>query len=266
MSITGLVAGGCNVICFTTGRGSVFGCKPVPSIKLATNSLMYRHLEEDMDINCGVILEGTPLPAGRSPDLRGDHRGGLWQAQQERAERGGGGRVRALDHRPGDVARPGVARVRPAAPGLGHRWLAYYKFGSGALLFLVGVEAIRLLHADVRFVLEHWVAWFHADRLRYVQTVLGQIGPVSSRDMLGMSLASFAYSGLQMLEGIGLYLERRWAEYLALLGTGGFLPIELYELAHAFSWTKLGVLVFNALIVAYLVRLLLAGRLRTGPR
>src|SRR5213078_2480371 len=62
VSITGLVAGGCTIICFTTGRGSVFGCKPVPSIKLATNSLMYRHMEEDMDINCGVILEGTPLP------------------------------------------------------------------------------------------------------------------------------------------------------------------------------------------------------------
>src|SRR5438093_1413255 len=62
VSITGLVAGGCNIICFTTGRGSVFGCKPVPSIKLATNSLMYRHMEEDMDVNCGVILEGTPLP------------------------------------------------------------------------------------------------------------------------------------------------------------------------------------------------------------
>jgi altronate hydrolase len=63
VSITGLVAGGCNVICFTTGRGSVFGAKPVPSIKLATNSIMYRHMEEDMDINCGVIVEGTPLAA-----------------------------------------------------------------------------------------------------------------------------------------------------------------------------------------------------------
>jgi len=62
VSITGLVAGGCNIVCFTTGRGSVFGCKPVPSIKLATNSLMYRHMQEDMDVNCGVILEGTPLP------------------------------------------------------------------------------------------------------------------------------------------------------------------------------------------------------------
>jgi altronate hydrolase len=62
VSVTGLVAGGANVVCFTTGRGSVFGCRPVPSIKLATNSLVYRHMEEDMDINCGVILEGTPLP------------------------------------------------------------------------------------------------------------------------------------------------------------------------------------------------------------
>ncbi len=62
VSVTGLVAGGSNIVCFTTGRGSVFGCKPVPSLKLATNSLVYRNMEEDMDINCGVILEGTPLP------------------------------------------------------------------------------------------------------------------------------------------------------------------------------------------------------------
>ena len=61
VSITGLVAGGCNVICFTTGRGSVFGCKPVPSIKLATNSVVYRRMMGDMDIDCGVILDGTPL-------------------------------------------------------------------------------------------------------------------------------------------------------------------------------------------------------------
>jgi altronate hydrolase len=58
VSVTGLVAGGANVLCFTTGRGSVFGCKPVPSIKLATNSELYRRMEEDMDIDCGVILEG----------------------------------------------------------------------------------------------------------------------------------------------------------------------------------------------------------------
>jgi altronate hydrolase len=61
VSATGQVAGGANVIAFTTGRGSAFGCKPTPSIKLATNSDMYRRMEEDMDINCGDVLEGVTI-------------------------------------------------------------------------------------------------------------------------------------------------------------------------------------------------------------
>jgi altronate hydrolase len=57
-SVTGQVASGANVVCFTTGRGSCFGFKPAPSIKLATNTEMYRRMDEDMDINCGAILDG----------------------------------------------------------------------------------------------------------------------------------------------------------------------------------------------------------------
>jgi len=57
-SITGQVASGANVVCFTTGRGSVYGNKPCPSIKLATNSAMYNKLSEDMDVNCGPIADG----------------------------------------------------------------------------------------------------------------------------------------------------------------------------------------------------------------
>jgi altronate hydrolase len=59
VSATGQVAGGANLICFTTGRGSVFGCKPVPSIKLASNSPMYERMVDDMDVNCGSILKGS---------------------------------------------------------------------------------------------------------------------------------------------------------------------------------------------------------------
>jgi altronate hydrolase len=55
---TGQVAGGANLMCFTTGRGSVFGCKPTPSIKLATNTAMFSRMEDDMDVNCGTILDG----------------------------------------------------------------------------------------------------------------------------------------------------------------------------------------------------------------
>jgi altronate hydrolase len=58
VSATGQVASGANVLCFTTGRGSVFGCKPVPSIKIASNTPLYNRMMDDMDINCGAILDG----------------------------------------------------------------------------------------------------------------------------------------------------------------------------------------------------------------
>jgi altronate hydrolase len=59
VSVTGIVAGGATVMCFTTGRGSVLGCKPTPSLKLATNTEMYTRMAEDMDLNCGVIADGS---------------------------------------------------------------------------------------------------------------------------------------------------------------------------------------------------------------
>ncbi len=58
VSVTGMIAGGANVVCFTTGRGTVCGFKPVPTIKLASNTEMYRNLSGDMDINCGRIVDG----------------------------------------------------------------------------------------------------------------------------------------------------------------------------------------------------------------
>ena len=61
VSMTGIVAGGANVLVFTTGRGSVFGCKPAPSIKVATNTPLYNHMLGDMDINAGRVLEGVPV-------------------------------------------------------------------------------------------------------------------------------------------------------------------------------------------------------------
>jgi len=58
VAATGQIASGANLICFTTGRGSMFGSKPAPTIKLASNTAMYERLSEDMDINCGTILDG----------------------------------------------------------------------------------------------------------------------------------------------------------------------------------------------------------------
>jgi altronate hydrolase len=58
VACTGQIASGANLICFTTGRGSMFGSKPAPTIKLASNTPMFTRLEEDMDINCGLIVDG----------------------------------------------------------------------------------------------------------------------------------------------------------------------------------------------------------------
>ena len=68
VSATGQVAGGANVLCFTTGRGSAYGCKPTPSIKLATNTDIYRRMIDDMDINCGDVLDGVSI-AGKGKEI-----------------------------------------------------------------------------------------------------------------------------------------------------------------------------------------------------
>jgi len=58
VSVTGQIAGGANLVCFTTGRGSAYGCKPAPSLKLATNTRLFEDQEEDVDLNCGTIVDG----------------------------------------------------------------------------------------------------------------------------------------------------------------------------------------------------------------
>lgn len=69
VSATGQVAGGANIIAFTTGRGSCFGCRPVPSIKLTSNSALYNSMEEDMDIDCGTIATGSVTIAEKGREI-----------------------------------------------------------------------------------------------------------------------------------------------------------------------------------------------------
>lgn len=61
VSVTGQVAGGCNLVLFTTGRGSVFGFKPAPAVKVASNTALYQSMLGDMDFDAGCLLEGVPI-------------------------------------------------------------------------------------------------------------------------------------------------------------------------------------------------------------
>ena len=58
VAVTGQIASGANLICFTTGRGSMFGSKPAPTVKLASNTPMFERLRDDMDLNCGAVIDG----------------------------------------------------------------------------------------------------------------------------------------------------------------------------------------------------------------
>ena len=69
VSITGEVAGGANLVAFTTGRGSVYGCKPAPSIKIATNSALYQRMKDDMDVDAGGILDGSATVAQKGQEI-----------------------------------------------------------------------------------------------------------------------------------------------------------------------------------------------------
>jgi altronate hydrolase len=66
---TGQIAAGCQIVCFTTGRGSAFGSKPAPTIKLATNSRLYAAMQDDMDINCGDVIDGDATIESKGEDI-----------------------------------------------------------------------------------------------------------------------------------------------------------------------------------------------------
>ena len=105
VSATGQVAGGANIVCFTTGRGSVFGCKPAPSLKLATNTPLYRRMEDDMDIDCGPIADGEATVAGDGrAHLPAGPRHRVGRQDKERDPRLRRGRIHALGAGRGDVA------------------------------------------------------------------------------------------------------------------------------------------------------------------
>jgi len=135
-----------------------------------------------------------------------------------------------------------------------------FKLAKGLLLLVVGVGILRLLHRDVADVLASWIAQLHVDpENRYVDRALSAALSLDDRRLKQISVGTFAYAALLLTEGIGLLLRQRWAEYLTVIVTGSFIPLELYELAKRITLTRLTVIGINVAIVWYLV-----GRLRHG--
>jgi uncharacterized membrane protein (DUF2068 family) len=141
-----------------------------------------------------------------------------------------------------------------------NRWLmliAAFKIAQALLFVAVGVGALRLVHKDIGDILLKLAHHLHfSPESRFVDFILDRATIVNDRLLRRFSIGLFAYAALGMTEGIGLYLEKAWGEYMTLLITASFLPWEIYEVFHRVTAVRAGLLVVNVLVFLYLLKVL----------
>ena len=134
------------------------------------------------------------------------------------------------------------------------RLIALEKFLRGALLMIVGIKLLTLVGDNVHqwavdLVQQHGVDLGH----RWVQSGLDKLRGVSDNQVEAFGIVAFLYSLLMMVEGVGLWLGYRWAEYVTIVSTSLLMPLEIYEMGEKFTFVRLGLLIVNIAIVVYLI-------------
>ena len=125
------------------------------------------------------------------------------------------------------------------------------------LFIAIGVGALRLLHKDLGDELLRLAYHLRFNpESRFVNFVLDRAEFVNDKVLRRFSIALFAYAALGMTEGIGLYLEKAWGEYLTLGITASFLPWEIFEVIHKHTLIRSSLLVVNVLVFFYLLKVL----------
>jgi uncharacterized membrane protein (DUF2068 family) len=140
--------------------------------------------------------------------------------------------------------------------------IGLFKLAKAIFFFGVGVGAIHLLHKDLEDEVMRLALKFKFDpENRFVSLLLDKVDLIDAHRLRQISVATFGYSALALTEGVGLLLEKVWAEYLTLILTISFLPWELYELVRRPDWFRLSLLLINLAVLWYLVWLLRRKRL-----
>ena len=134
------------------------------------------------------------------------------------------------------------------------RLIAIFKLLKASILIAVGVGAFKLLHKDVADAVEHWVELLRLDpNNHFINAALEKASDISPGKIKELGLGSMVYAGLFLTEGIGLWLEKRWAEWLTVIITSSLVPIEIYSIHRHPTLVKIAALLINLVIVAYLV-------------
>src|SRR5438270_10450610 len=132
--------------------------------------------------------------------------------------------------------------------------IAIFKFVKGAVLLALTCGALTLFHKDVAAQVEHWVDQLRIDPdNRYIGALLIKLQLVHTKELKELSALAAGYSALFLTEGTGLLFRQRWAEWLTIVATTSFIPLEVYELVKEFTALRLLLLIGNCAIVVFLV-------------
>ena len=144
-------------------------------------------------------------------------------------------------------------------------YIAAFKIVKAALLVLVGVAAFKLVSPDSVRLVEGWLAHLSSPMGRtVVQRGLTSALRLGPGKLEALGIGAWLYAALFLVEGVGLWLERRWAEKLTIIATASFIPFEIYELVKELSVPRVTALVLNVAIVVYLVRRLRDTKRKSG--
>lgn len=134
--------------------------------------------------------------------------------------------------------------------------IAVYKFLYALLFFVIGVGALHLLHKDIADEIDQIARYLRFNpESRLVNFLLEKAALVNEPLLRRIGLAAYSYAAITLLEGIGLYLEKAWGEFLTLVITASFLPWEILAIFHRLTWFRSALLIINILVFFYLLRL-----------
>ena len=143
------------------------------------------------------------------------------------------------------------------------RPIAAFEAFKGAIVLIAGFGLLNFLGKDADELAERLVHRMHLDPANhYPQIFIRAMANVTDTHLWLMAGFAALYATVRFVEAYGLWHERRWAEWLAALSGGVYVPVEIYELINHATWLKAGALVLNLIVVAYMIRLLTESRRR----
>jgi len=132
--------------------------------------------------------------------------------------------------------------------------IAAFKLLKGVALLAVGIAVHLLANKNLVAEAQRWVDMFRVDpHNHYLHLLLEKLTSVDAHKLHALSVGTFIYSALFLTEGVGLFLRKRWAEFLTVISTAGLVPLELYELFHKPTFIRALLLLINLAVVVYLI-------------